>query len=510
MKKRVFLFTLALMLAMAASVNAGGNQAGGSDSGTGPVTFTIFIDHPWYPVETFTGIIPDEITRLTGVRLEPTIAIDDRQLGVMIGSGELPDLVYTSALIDQLSDPDVSYSFEELISRYNTGWNISPTMLGIARGKSPDGKAYTLLNHYSDTADWRGSNSVPMLPSLLYRTDLYRAIGSPPMRNFDELFDVFTKIKAAYPNLGAVLKLNRDWNVAIFNAMAGLGHAGEYNFPEQANGSYLWYGQDPRYKEAIAFLNRCWRAGFISPDESYFVRGSVAVPTGEWFASSSCTQNSLPGSLADHQNINPNWTVAEMVPFSNSSFITSNIGWSGTFITKRNRNPERAIKFMQWMFTPEAQALTQMGRPGIDYTLNSLGLPQFSADWLKALGDTTHNKVYNPWFYLGGSETVEADSRVAPTDPALVADAYRLMRDKYDNKPWVAAARPIGNSDEKVILDKIKELTTTYEPRLIMASSPAEFESLYREYTTNLERTEVTRLNTYMNNKIREILPMYR
>jgi putative aldouronate transport system substrate-binding protein len=507
MKRQVFLFVLVLFVAV--MLSAGGRRETASDS-TGPVSFTIFIDHSWYPIETFTGVIPDEITRISGVRLEPTIAIDDRQLGVMIGSGELPDLVYTSALVDQLSDSDVSYSFEELIARYNTGWNISPTMLGIARGKSQDGKAYTLLNHYSDTADWNGSNSVPMLPSLLYRTDMYQAIGSPPMRNFDELFDVFTRIKQAYPNLGAVLKLNQDWNVAIFNALAGLGHAGEYNFPEQSNGGYLWYGQDPRYKEAIAFLNRCWRAGFISPDESYFVRGSVAVPNGDWFASSSCTQNSLPSSLADHRNINPNWTVAEMVPFDSSSFITSNIGWSGTFITKRNKNPEQAIRFMQWMFSPEAQALTQMGRNGIDYNLNSQGLPVFSPAWLSALQDGSHDRAYNPWFYLGGSETVEADSRVAPTDPVLVADAYRVMRERYDNRPWVAAARPIGNTDEKVILDKIKELTVTYEPRLIMAASPAEFESLYREYVTNLERTESARLNTYMNNKIREILPMYR
>jgi hypothetical protein len=43
-----------------------------------------------------------------------------------------------------------------------------------------------------------------------------------------------------------------------------------------------------------------------------------------------------------------------------------------------------------------------------------------------------------------------------------------------------------------------------------MAASPADFESLYREYITNLERTGAAQLNTYMNNKIKEILPMYR
>jgi putative aldouronate transport system substrate-binding protein len=511
MKRKLSLIALCVLAAAVSLASCGGAREK-QQASAGPVTLSIFIDHPWYPVESFSGYIPEEITRLSGVVLEPTIAIDGQQLGVMIGSGELPDLVYTSSFISQMSDPDVSYSFEELIEKYKTGWKIPPKQLGIARGKSEDGKAYTILNHYSEKADWVNSQSVPMLPSLMYRTDLYQAIGSPPMRNFDELFAVFGKIKQAYPNLGAVLKINRDWNVSIFAAMTGLGVTDPRgrNFIEQSDGQYVWYTRDPRFRQALAFLNKCWQAGFVSPDESFFVVGSTVPPIGEWFASSACTQNQLPGSIAEHQAINPSWTLAEMVPFETSSFVSSNVGWSGTFITKSSKNPEAAIKFIQWMRTPEAQALTQMGRPGIDYTLNASGLPDFSAEWNAALRDGTHNKLYNPWFYLGGSETVEADSRVAPTDPALVKDAYQFMRDHYDNLPWVAAANPIGTSDEKVILDKIIELGNTYIPRLVMASTDAQFNSLYDEYLTNAGRTGLPKLEAYENEKIKEVMPLYR
>jgi hypothetical protein len=126
------------------------------------------------------------------------------------------------------------------------------------------------------------------------------------------------------------------------------------------------------------------------------------------------------------------------------------------------------------------------------------------------VSDGTQAQKYNTWFYLGGSETVEADSRVATTDPRLVADAYKIMRERFDNYPWVAAARPIGSSNEKVILDKILELTTTYNPRIIMARSEAEFETLFSEYLTNANRTGLPQLETWVNTKITQVMPMYK
>lgn len=479
-----------------------------AESQNEPVTFTIFIDHPWYPVEAFTGIIPEEITRLTGVTLDPTIALDDQQLGVLIGSGDMPDLVFTSSLIDQMSNPDISYSFEELIAQYDTGWEIPAKQLGIARGYSEDETAYTVLMHYSEQSDWEDSSSVPMVGSLIYRTDLLEKIGSPAITSFDELYDVFAQMKENQSEFGldAVLKLNENWNTIVFRYLIGMG---QLEFIEQEDGHNVHYSRDPRYKEMLAWLNKCWRAGFISPDESYFVKGSESVPYGTWFASAGCTQNMIPGALAETKKVNESYGLAELVPFDASSYVLSDVGWSGVFITKSCDNPEAAIKFIQWMFTPEAQALTQMGRPDIDYTLNESGLPVFSDAWIAALNDGTHNQVYNPWFYLGGSEIVEADSRVAPTDPALVADAYAKIREKYDNLPWVMAALPKGFADEKVILDKIQEMIKTYEPKIIMAESDEAFEALYDEYIENAKKTGVETLEAYMDEKIVEVMPLY-
>ncbi len=472
-----------------------------------PVKLTIFIDHTWYPVETFSGIIPEAITAATGVVLEPIVAVDSNQLGVMIASGELPDLVYTQTMVDRMSDPEVSLCYEDLIAQYNIGWQLSDKQLGIAKGYATDGRAYTVLNHYSEKKDWEGiTGAAPMLGSLLYRGDLLKAVGSPEIKSFDDLYSVFGLIKAAYPDV-TPLKLNNVWNTLVFRYLNGMG---QLDFIEQADGTYLHYTEDPRYLEMLMWLNECYRAGYIIPDDPYFVKGSTAIADDKYFASCACTQNSLPGANATLAAINPGYYCQELVPFEASSYLTSDLGWSGTFITKNCKNPEAAIKLVAWMFTPEAQKLTQMGREGIEYTMNEAGLPQFSKEWKDAIAAGEQNNKYNVWFYLGGSEIVEAISRCATTDQALVSEAYRIMVDRFDNLPWVMAALPVGESDEKIILDKIKTLVTTYEAKVILAASQEEAKATFQEYMDNARKTGLDTLDAYMTTRIAEVMPLYK
>ncbi|MDR2656627.1 MAG: hypothetical protein LBB86_02225, partial [Oscillospiraceae bacterium] len=209
--------------------------------------------------------------------------------------------------------------------------------------------------------------------------------------------------------------------------------------------------------------------------------------------------------------IDPSFYLFELTPFEQSSYVTADLGWSGSFIPLSCSNPEAAIKFIAWMFTPQAQSLTQMGREGIEYTLNDEGLPVFSQEWKDAIaaGSATHNKIYNPWFYLGGSEIVEAITRCATTDQKLVGEAYKVIAERFDNAPWIKAGEPIGDIDEKVIFDKIKELSSTYDRKIILAEDDAAFESMYQEFITNAERTGIQQLDNYVTAKIKEAMPLY-
>lgn len=473
-----------------------------------PVTLTIFIDHTWYPVESFTGIIPEYITEKTGVTLDVSVALDTNQLGVMLASGDLPDLIYTQNMVDRCSDPAVAYSYEDLIAQYCSDWQVSEKQLGIARSYSEDGVAYTLLNHYSEKKDWENvKGAVPMVGSLFLRGDILDALGEKQPTSFDELFELLGKVKAAYPDM-TPLKLNENWNTLVFRYLNGIS---QLEFVPQEDGRYVHFSKDPRYEEMLVFLNKCYLAGYIIPDDPYFVKGSTSIADDKWFATCASTQNSLPSTNATLAKVDPSYYAIEMVPFPESSYITSDTGWSALFITKSCKNPEAAIKMMQWMFSEEGQSVTQMGREGIEYTLNEEGLPVFSDEWKDAIaqGSDFQNSKYNTWFYFGGSEIVEANSRCATTDPKYVADAYAVMRERFDNWPWVMAALPKGESDEKIIYDKIEDLRKTSEAKAILAASEEECRAIFADFEKTAEQIGMAELEEYMNEQIVAMMPMF-
>lgn len=473
-----------------------------------PVTLTVFIDHTWYPIENFTGIIPEYITEKTGVKLDVTVALDANQLGVMLASGDLPDLIYTQNMVDRCSDPAVALSYEDLIAKYCPDWEVSEKQLGIARTYSEDGVAYTLLNHYSERKDWDAvKNASPMVGSMFIRGDILDAMGEKQPTSFDELFDLLGRVKAAYPDM-TPLKLNSEWNTLVFRYLNGMS---QLEFIPQEDDHYVHFSLDPRYEEMLVFLNKCYLAGYIIPDDPFFVRGSTAIPDDKWFANCACTQNSITGTNATLSKIDPSYYAIEMTPFAESSYVTSDTGWSALFITKDCKNPEAAIKLMQWMFSEEGQKVTQMGREGIEYTLNDMGLPEFSDEWKDAIaqGSNFQNSKYNTWFYFGGSEIVEAISRCATTDPKYVKEAYEVICERFDNWPWVMAALPKGDSDEKVIYDKIEDLRKTTEAKCILAGSEEECRQLYADYVATAERIGMADLEEYMNEQIEAMMPMF-
>ena len=53
----------------------------------------MFVDATWYPFQEWSGEIPEAITKATCVKPKVTVATDDKQLALMVASGDLPDIV---------------------------------------------------------------------------------------------------------------------------------------------------------------------------------------------------------------------------------------------------------------------------------------------------------------------------------------------------------------------------------------------------------------------------------
>jgi putative aldouronate transport system substrate-binding protein len=150
------------------------------------VELDLFVDHSWWPIKQWSGPIPEEITKRTGVKLNITVATDDKQLPLMIASGDLPDLIFTSDNAQRLSDPNLAYSWQELIDEYAPDFQPHPDKIAV--NLAPDGKYYTIRNNFSPAEEWKAHEGYALQggADVGYRKDIWEALGSPPVNTLED------------------------------------------------------------------------------------------------------------------------------------------------------------------------------------------------------------------------------------------------------------------------------------------------------------------------------------
>lgn len=503
-----------------------GGDEGEQPAETGPcgldpnnrVTLSCFFNFTWYPIDSWSGIIAEELTRLTGVDLDITVAVDSQQLGVMIASGDLPDMISTGDMLSNLSSSDLCYDWQSLIDEYQVDWQIDQQDQANALSFSQEeGKFFTVTSHFATEADWKELDSIgigaPMAGSLLYRRDIYEAMGSPAMETLDDLRNVLLKVKEEYPDTTPLMFDPVVWKFVYFRQAFGLGNS-DAKYIEQEDGNWITVVKDPRYKEYLKYVNGMYRDGLFSAD-NYGMEGTsftAAVASGSVFAWTYDTQEILSQNALVTANV-PEAVVYEApVVGDPAGAFDASIGWMGTFISKNCKDPETAIRYMQFVHSDEGAKLTQWGREGYEYTLDASGAPQFSDEWNEATSAGTHNEIYNTYLYQGGSKVLEAVGRCASFPEEMVPN-YSTLRQNFSNKAWTKYAEPAEGSDEKIILDQLFDgqsgVISTGEAKIILSATDEEFEANFQEMLNNCESVGMAELEAYMNEQIKEAMKIY-
>lgn len=477
-----------------------------------PITFDVFLNHSWFWTDKFDGIIPAEITKATGVTLNPTRAADDKQLGIMIASGDLPELVYTETQIDRLSDPQYSLPWNELIAKAAPDYKPDPTSIMIAKSYSKDDNYYTILNAFSSEAEWKAAKmGCPSTPSLMLREDIMQKLGNPALKTIDDYFNVMKMVKEKYPDM-IPLVMDQSYLFKVFKQMMIPGWcAGPNEFCRLDDGSIIYDTSSPKYLDFLKFANTCYKNGYITPDNFAFRDDSQSIQlasSGKAFSYSWYTGNTVEQlTQLTKQNGDPNaqWAAVKSLVES-SKYYNAGAGWSGVFITKSCKDPERAMKFMQWMYSEKGQRLTQWGREGIDYKLDADGVPTFSEDWIQARNDDkVFYSKYNPAYYFGISGVTEAVGRASGVSQSS-KDLGDEIRQRLVLAPEVTLSTPQADTDEKIILDKVVDLVKNEEIKTILSKNDDEFKKNYDAMLSKLNEIGIKKLEEFMTNKAKSFM----
>lgn len=532
MKKRVLLVALSLILIFSMIFTSCGkgngtqtdDQSGestqsGEGSGKGddtkPVELSLFINMDWYWVDSFGGRpVDDEITKKTGVTLDVTKAADQQQqLAVLIGSGDLPDMVYngTKKLEPELINH--CYPYNELIEKYAPDFEVDPIV--VANNTMPDGNFYCIKNNYSTPEEYAEENphfvATPGASTLHIREDIMKELGNPDLNTLEDLEDILIKVTEKYPDMNALALGPDGYGESYFKNMFGL-KSGSCEVYEE-DGKINFMVRDPKYIETYKYLNRLYREGCIKPESLIYKYEDYqqAITSGNVFAAARAVDESGKANRAFNEAGFPYEMkiVNNMLGGEEGGTVNDNIGWAGIYITKNCKHPDKAIKFVQFLRSDEGQKLSCWGIEGEHYTLTPEGYPEMTSEMKELYKDYDNmvRTVGNMAWAFAVSEKTEGVWNYTGDE---TSDWLRTVKDSVKEfRPVYNFVVPKEDIDETTIYSKIVDFEKTQTVKLISAETEEEFKAAYDDMVKKLEAMGLCELEDWMTNKYNEIKDRY-
>ncbi|MFC5470941.1 ABC transporter substrate-binding protein [Cohnella suwonensis] len=516
MKKKFAGLLAALMMIALLSACGGNSENGGQsgeasasasakettatgDSGTAgePVELSLFINHPWYPIKEWTGPIADKITEKTGVKLKVTVATDDKQLPVMIASGDLPDLIFDADQFDRLSNSNISYPWNELIEKYAPDFEIDPIRKAV--NTVDDGNFYTVRMAFATEKEWN-ENKYALgndgNPGIDVREDLLKELGNPQIKTLDDFVNVLGMVKEKYPDM-VPLVMDNYWFEPYFMSQFGM-NGWELSSWDEQDGKVSYGLNNPKLLDFFKFMNNLYRKGYIQAENFAFANSQIDdeyAIGGKAFAHSHTVRVADSDNLAAKQKGVP--YTFKMIPTAltkDAVIFNNGVGWSGTYITKNNKNPEKSIKLLQYLASDEGKKLTMFGIEGEHWTWNEEGYPNLKYNPSDA---EFVNKNGIKWWYLYSDAITEGLWSYVPgtqtTQALMEAKAITVY------KPVLSMIQLKGDSPEKAIKTKLDEMVNNQKVKIYLAKSDAEMMKAYEELISNAKKIGMDKLEAYAN-----------
>ena len=204
------------------------------------------------------------------------------------------------------------------------------------------------------------------------RGDIMEELGLPMPDSFEELFDVLSAMKEAYPDSFPWTARGTNWLRASSFAMGGTRAAGMEYDPDFQGGKWIYGPAYDGYREWISYMNRLYTAGILDPDY-------VSNTNSQWQEKLGSGQSffffdNTTFTLNMNRALNVSQTLDN--PFVPVPTMTNSFGQrrnhyqflhamnDGAVVSARVRDPEAVMKYINWLYTDEGAELTNFGIEG--------------------------------------------------------------------------------------------------------------------------------------------------
>ncbi|MGI5895007.1 MAG: extracellular solute-binding protein [Candidatus Merdivicinus sp.] len=573
LKKAAFILSAVLLLSTLGSCQSAQETSSGNETADGqtssssestgtstdPITLTIWLHEGYVNNLKRWGVDPVSkwIQEQTGVTLDVSTgdgSNDAQKLTLLMASDSLPDIVNVPKMDPcsiQLQDEELVEDLDALAHEYNCETMIrlidecNDISLQYSRFKDgnywggKDAPLYVWPDYFVDKFTYENArlNKIQERKAWLVRWDIYEAEGQPDLSNIDD-FVAFLEKCATYTdtNGNAVTPLGLSDSANAGEPMQMIyslfsGRAEEVTFD---TGEVVPFYARPEFEDTMLFLNDLYRNKLLDQElytetydqwKSKMQAGSVGViPNYYWHADGA--NDVLKGKNEEmfYQAIPadkvPKPDDVEKPILNHGWAIGVGFGWRCNFISKSSENKERAIQFLDFMSTHEAQMTAWYGLPGEYYepaeAWDEANLPKlqdgsmvltktekYAADQETYAEDfskeTGADNFWGFWCNQGYSEfTGGGDAGVRAGDPIAEWDREQVLAlSDYDFE--LCLKGDVGtlatvDPDNKAIVDNIKRLQEKWYPNIVMATSQEEAKSAYDSMMAELETAGLSKL----------------
>ena len=505
-------------VAATTTATAAANKANEVAAGEEPLSFSWYINYDWYSAGEWPepGKLGEEwikANKNVDIKFMDPGGAASQRLATMIIDNSYPDVI----CIDRGQDFDRLVAAGALVplDAYVEGSNLEKTLgKGLINMYRPaDGKMYVFPN-------WAlGENFANGNGGYLVQEKYYKALGSPELKTFDDLYDYILLVKEKYPDV-LPLHVGEDMNggAAIYGGMAYGNNPGYYgNRVWAKDGALVSYFEDPSLVETFVFINKLYRERLIPQDiftmmgeqrREAFRSGKVAVGV----MGNICDMTNEFDMLAkeDPESIYVPITPLTKPGLDPKAIYTNSfnrLGWNINVISKDAKNPEAIFKYLDWLFSNEGQLVMVYGPPGDYYDYGDYNEKGFPVKMNQAYYDATDAEIASRWC---GSNWVGNTSYVdgmgihlynigAPTGWVKKTQIEYIWCHSA-NATELSNTQPSFDSDEGMIYQAIDLIYKEAVPEIIVSPSEEACRANIDKYIKELYDNDLQRLLDYQTN----------
>jgi len=403
---------------------------------------------------------------------------DTQSLNTMMAAGSAPDVCYTYStdLINHYGYlgglVDLTPYVDTLLKECKNLLGMDPGIPGehlIYRGRDLyTGKMYFIPGRYMYTAS----------QNLFIRKDWLDKLGLPLPSTTEEYYNALVAFKEKDPggvgkNRVVPFTMTKDarWRAGIIvDPFIDPDTGPKERWINTVVERYILL---PGYKEGFRFLNRMYNDGLIDKDFPLYKNDEI---------SDNLVKSGVVGSLAgnwDHiyrdntkvlEDLRKNVPNAELVPIDairSADGLTRKRGSPPTslfwFVSKSAKNPEAAIRYVNWLSRFENYHFLQFGQEGINHDIVD-GIPKIksaSGPWIQNSASNGDYAFTLNGYDLGDPELnvrILANSYSWP--PEVITEAYRISSTNATPDPHVPVTLLAATAVQQTLIDKAEVLFT--------------------------------------------------